>query len=86
MSNIKRPSIGGFNAGRGSIQALHPKQRDSTQTEVTYSKLTDWERNNNFTRAQTRRFIKQNKLLAAKHNGVWWVAINPKCEELPIDF
>lgn len=79
---INHPSRGAFNAGRGSIYALHPQPRRPKDTQVIYQLLTDWESINNRTRAQSRTLIRQNKLLAVKHQGRWWVTINPNCEEL----
>ena len=79
---IKHPSIGAFNAGRGSLHSLHPQVRKKTDTEVVYQLLTVWEKNNNRTRDQSRTLIRQNKLLVIKHQGRWWATINPDCEDL----
>ena len=79
---IKYPSIGGFNAGRGSIQALHPQSSIPGKTKIEYQKLTAWERANNRTRAQSMRLIRQNILLAQKYQGFWWVKVNPACEDM----
>ena len=79
---INHPSRGAFNAGRGSIHALRPQPRRPQDTQVTYQLLTDWEATNNRTRAQSRTLIRQNKLLAVKHQGRWWVVVNPDCEDL----
>lgn len=78
---IKHPSVGAFNAGRASIHSLHPQPRRPTDTVQQYQKLTVWEQQNNRTRKESRRLIRQNKLFAVKHHGIWWVAINPNCEE-----
>lgn len=82
MKRLKHPSVGAFNAGRGSLHALHPQPRRQLDTKQEYQLLTEWETQNNRTRDQTRTLIKNNKLLAVKHKGRWWVAINPDCEDL----
>ena len=82
---IKLPSVGAFNAKRGSLQALRPQAHKNNQSPIEYQRLTEWEAANNRTRAQSRRLIRTNKLLAIKHKGVWWVKLNPDCEDLISD-
>lgn len=83
---IKYPSVGAFNARRGSIQALRPQTKGVNEVKTTQIRLTQWEKLNNFTRAQSMRLIRQNKLLASKYKGVWWVHVNPECEDHISDF
>ncbi|MEM6613295.1 MAG: hypothetical protein AAF652_13765 [Cyanobacteria bacterium P01_C01_bin.72] len=85
-NRIKLPSVGGFNARRGSIQALRPQTKAQNALKTVQIPLTEWEASNNFTRAQSRRLIRQNKLFATKHHGRWWVHVNPNCEEHITDF
>ena len=78
---IKLPSVGGFNAGRGSIMALRPQPHVGNSSQIEYQLLTRWEATNNRTRAESRRLIRQNILLAVKYKGRWWITLNPDCED-----
>jgi hypothetical protein len=82
---IKHPSIGAYNAGRGSLQSLHPQAHRSFDSVQQYQLLTEWEAANNRTRDEARRLIRQNILLTTKYKGRWWVAVNPDCEDMIID-
>lgn len=84
-NRIKHPSIGAYNAGRGSLHSLRPQAHRAIDSTQQYQLLTEWEAANNRTRDESRRLIRQNILLAIKYQGRWWVAINPNCEELIID-
>ena len=86
VKRIKYPSVGGFNAKKGSIQSVRPSARRKQDSYIEYTKLTEWESINNLSRSQSTRAIAQKKLLAVKHKGIWWVAINPDCEEKSSDF
>ena len=79
---IKIPNVGAFNSGRGSLQSLHPKPHLKSESYAQYQLLTDWERENFFSRAQSRRLIRINVLLALKYKGRWWVRINPDCRDV----
>lgn len=82
---IKLPSIGGFNSGRGSIQALHPKPHLPNESYAQYQLLTDWAKDNFFSIKQCRRLIRTNVLLSIKHKGRIWVRFNSRCEDLLVD-
>ena len=85
LNNIKLPSVGAFNARRGSLQALRPQARAKNAQKTVQIPLTKWEALNNRTRAQSRRLIRQNILLATKYKGIWWVSVHPNCEDLIAD-
>ncbi|MCC0179886.1 hypothetical protein I4641_23395 [Waterburya agarophytonicola K14] len=82
---IRHPSRGAFNAGKKSIHALQPQTNNRGESVTQYQKLTLWEQDNNRSRGESRRLIRQNKLLAVRYKGIWWVKVNPDCEDLLID-